>query len=62
MTCRDDIIDLHTACCHFVILVDEFIVGCFPPLKAIVHSMVAGADAWLQPALQRPYICGFTED
>ena len=37
------IINLHTACWHYVILVDESIVGRFRS----VHGVVAGADAYL---------------
>ena len=44
--CRDDIIDLHTTCWHYVILVDESIV--FAPLKATFHSVFTGADAYVE--------------
>ena len=61
-TGHDDIIDLHTASWHYVILVDEPMFRRFCSFKGRRSRRRRRADAFvLQPTSLWPYIRGFTE-
>ena len=44
MSVVNDITGQHTACWHYVIVVDKSIIGFLAPLKAVVHGVVEGAN------------------